>query len=103
VTYVPESDEGILDPPTGSSLRDVIVAQGLMETGIFVLLFTSDTVEPTVSTQSQSAALVDATADRLGVDRHGLKLYSPDAYLVQAALGEAVLDQLGAAPEGEQA
>ncbi len=79
-----------------SSLRDIIVGQGLLETGIFVLLFTSETLQaPAGPTEDRAVAEVDRTAAGLGIDPAQLALFSEDAYLLQAALGEALVDQFG--------
>jgi hypothetical protein len=88
-------DEAQDGPQTGpDSLRDLIVAQGMQETGIFVLLFTSETAAPSPNarpdTLTPSAELVQRKAAELGVDLERLTMFSDDAYLLQAGLGEAV-------------
>lgn len=97
--YLYDADDDVQDgPPTElEPLRELIVAQGMQETGIFVLLFTSETVAATGTAaevgRSQAVDLVEGKAGELGIDPVSLTLFSDDAYLLQAALGEA------AAPE----
>ena len=93
-----DADDEAQDGPQTEpdSLRDLIVAQGMQETGIFVLLFTSETAAASpddAATLAASAEMVQGKASELGVDLDRLELFSDDAYLLQAALGEA------AAPE----
>lgn len=91
-----DADDEAQDGPQThpDSLRDLIVAQGMQETGIFVLLFTSETTAPDADadpvTRTASAEAVHRKAAELGVDVDRLEMYSDDAYLLQAALGEAV-------------
>jgi len=95
VTDFYDADDEAQDGPQTApdSLRDLIVAQGMQETGIFVLLFTSETAagpDDVTETLAASAELVQRKATELGVDLGRLGLFSDDAYLLQAALGEAV-------------
>lgn len=99
VTYLFDADDELQDgPPTElEPLRELIVAQGLQETGIFVLLFTGETssaiAEAGDARISRQAELVQRKADELGVDMQSLELFSDEAYLLQAALGETVLPE----------
>ena len=96
MTDLYDADDEAQDGPQTEpdSLRDLIVAQGMQETGIFVLLFTSDTAAASPNgdpaTLAASAELVHRKAVELGVDLYRLEMFSDDAYLLQAALGEAV-------------
>jgi len=96
VTDFYDADDEAQDGPQTEpdSLRDLIVAQGMQETGIFVLLFTSETAaaspDDDAATLAASAEMVQRKASELGVDLDRLELFSDDAYLLQAALGEAV-------------
>jgi hypothetical protein len=99
VTYLFDADDELQDgPPTRPEpLRDLIISQGMQETGIFVLLFTSDTAALNNSDANGGDAdgtpAADAVSDKaveLGIDVTGFTLFSDDAYLLQAALGEAV-------------
>jgi len=91
VTNLYDADDELQDGPPiePEPLRDLIIAQGMQETGIFVLLFTSDTAAPNGESDEKGAAeLVSRKAAELGVDTATLTLFSDDAYLLQAALGE---------------
>jgi len=103
VTYLYDADDELQDgPPTGPEpLRDLIIAQGMQETGIFVLLFTSETASVTPGDLDAAAAgdVVRAKAADLGIDAAGLTLYSDDAYLLQAGLGEALVPEDTQQPE----
>lgn len=94
MTYVgdPDDNSGAL-PPAAESLRDLVLAQGQQETGIFVLLFTSESASGDAGHGNghESVQLVGRLADELGVDEDSLQLFSHDAYVLQAALGEASL------------
>jgi hypothetical protein len=96
VTALYDADDEAQDGPQTEpdSLRDLIVAQGMQETGIFVLLFTSDTAAAGTNGKAEtldaSVELVQRTAAELAVDLDRLEMFSDDAYLLQAALGEAV-------------
>lgn len=92
-----DADDELQDGPLTEAepLRDLIIAQGMQETGIFVLLFTTDTAAVTRestrdldSYADAAAAAVGGMAAELGVDTASLTLFSDDAYLLQAALGE---------------
>jgi hypothetical protein len=91
-----DADDEAQDGPQTEpdSLRDLIVAQGMQETGIFVLLFTSESAAPKAAADpdvlTPSAELVQRKAAELGVDLERLTMFSDDAYLLQAGLGEAV-------------
>ena len=94
MTYLFDADDELQDGPlTGPEpLRDLIISQGMQETGIFVLLFTSDTAAPNGG-DADGRPAVDAVSDKaveLGIEVTRLTLFSDDAYLLQAALGEAV-------------
>ena len=92
-----DADDELQDGPLTEPepLRDLIIAQGMQETGIFVLLFTSDTAAGTgVFTGDDGAAeTVTRKAAELGVDTAALTLFSDDAYLLQAALGETFVPE----------
>ena len=95
MTNLYDADDELQDGPPiePEPLRDLIIAQGMQETGIFVLLFTSDTAAPNGESDDESdekgaAELVSRKAAELGVDTATLTLFSDDAYLLQAALGE---------------
>ena len=96
MTALYDADDEAQDGPQTQpdSLRDLIVAQGMQETGIFVLLFTSDTAAAGTNGKAEtldaSVELVQRTAAELAVDLDRLEMFSDDAYLLQAALGEAV-------------
>ena len=94
MTYLFDADDELQDgPPTGPEpLRDLIISQGMQETGIFVLLFTSDTAagDGSDTDGTPAADAVSHKAAELGIDVAELTLFSDDAYLLQAALGEAV-------------
>jgi hypothetical protein len=95
-----DADDDLQDgPPTAPEpLRDLIIAQGMQETGIFVLLFTSDTAAASSDADGAAAAeVVSDKATELGIDLAGLTLFSDDAYLLQAALGEALAPEAAAA------
>lgn len=104
MTYLFDADDDLQDgPPTAPEpLRDLIIAQGMQETGIFVLLFTSDTAAASGSDADGTAAagVVSDKATELGIDLAGLTLFSDDAYLLQAALGEALAPEAAAAVPG---
>jgi hypothetical protein len=103
-----DADDELQDGPLTEPepLRDLIVAQGMQETGIFVLLFTSDTAaadggallddraavhdDGAAVREDGAAGLVARKAAELGIDTTRLTLFSDDAYLLQAALGEAL-------------
>jgi hypothetical protein len=76
-------------------LRDLIIAQGMQETGIFVLLFTSDTAAASGESADDDRAdeTVSSKAAELGVDTAELTLFSDEAYLLQAALGETFVPE----------
>jgi len=99
VTFLFDADDDLQDGPITElePLRELIVAQGLQETGIFVLLFSSKTMTATGDADdariSRQADLVQRKADELGVDLESVTLFSDDAYLLQAALGEAVVPE----------
>jgi hypothetical protein len=96
LTNLYDADDEAHDGPVTEpdSLRDLIIAQGMQETGIFVLLFTSETAEPGADADpesvTRSAEAVQRKADELGVDLDALTLFSDDAYLLQAGLGEVL-------------
>jgi len=78
------------------SLRELILAQSALETGIPVLLFTGASLAPADAsaappTSDAGVALVADTAAALGIDVDGLELFSGDGYLLQATLGERLL------------
>ena len=96
------------------SLRELILAQSALETGIPVLLFTGSSLAPAAAADDPrddgaavGAALVADTAAALGIDVDRLELFSGDSYLLQATLGERLLRASagdGAAPgDGEPA
>jgi hypothetical protein len=107
VTNLYDADDELQDGPLTEPepLRDLIVAQGMEETGIFVLLFTTDTAgnngSPHDDDDDDHAADADAAetvsdmATELGVDTACLTLFSDDAYLLQAALGETFVPEPG--------
>jgi hypothetical protein len=107
VTYLFDADDELQDgPPSGPEpLRDLIIAQGMQETGIFVLLFTSDTATESGTTTGSGKGVADTSAaevvrdkaTELGIDVAGLTLFSDDAYLLQAALGETLVPDEAAA------
>ena len=101
-----DADDELQDGPLTEPepLRDLIVAQGMEETGIFVLLFTSDTAagtsessgdldSTTSATDVAAVKTVSGMAAELGVDTSRLTLFSDDAYLLQAALGETFVPE----------
>lgn len=93
--FLIDPDDAKNGPPTGPEpLRDLIVAQGAQETGIFVLLFSTATAAEAVDVSeqhTQATELVERKAAELGVDLAGLALFSDEAYLLQATLGEAAV------------
>jgi len=98
VTYLFDADDDVQDgPPTElEPLRELIVAQGMQETGIFVLLFTGETAAATGDADNprvSQADVVEGKAAELGVDLDSVALFSDDAYLLQAALGESVVPE----------
>lgn len=99
MTYLFDADDDVQDgPPTElEPLRELIVAQGMQEKGIFVLLFTSETAAATGEADDprirQQADVVEGKAAELGVDLDSVALFSDDAYLLQAALGESVVPE----------
>lgn len=94
MTCLIDADDLKDGPPTDKQpLREIILAQGLQETGIFVLLFTSETAKGDGAQAGQAADLVERRASELGVDMDTLTLFSDHAYLLQATLGEAALDR----------
>jgi hypothetical protein len=100
VTYLFDADDLQDGPQTEPEpLRDLIVAQGMQETGIFVLLFTSETTAASGDSADprfrRAADLVERKAGELAVNLSSLSLFSDEAYLLQAALGEAVTPEAG--------
>jgi len=98
VTYLFDADDELQDGPVTElePLRELIVAQGMRETGIFVLLFTSATSTVTADAGapvSEQPDVVSHTAAELGVDLDSLALFSDEAYLLQAALGETCVPE----------
>ena len=99
-----DADDELQDGPLTEPepLRDLIIAQGMEETGIFVLLFTTDTAagnggsaDADDAANAEAAETVSALATELGVDTQRLTLFSDDAYLLQAALGETFVPEPG--------
>jgi hypothetical protein len=94
-----DADDALQDGPLTEPepLRDLIIAQGMQETGIFVLLFTGDTAAPDseLTRDDGAAETVSRKAEELGVDTARLTLFSDDAYLLQAGLGETFVPQPG--------
>lgn len=93
MTYLSDADDhGEGGSRAPEPLRELILAQGRQETGIFVLLFTSSSASGDAAVGDAAAAqLVERLAIELGVDLQSTHLFSPDAYALQAALGEASL------------
>ena len=97
-----DADDELQDGPLTEPepLRDLIVAQGMEETGIFVLLFTTDTAagnggaaDDDDANAADAAETVRTMAAELAVDTRSLTLFSDDAYLLQAALGETFVPE----------
>jgi len=97
VSYLFDADDELQDGPVTElePLRELIVAQGMQEAGIFVLLFTNATAaaEGAGDSAGQQPETVSRTAEELGVDLDALDLFSDDAYLLQAALGETFVPE----------
>ena len=96
MTFAIDPDDLQDGPITGPEpLRDLIVSQARLQTGIFVLLFTSETVAPIVTGADPGADhevdLVAEQASGLGIDLDELALFSDDAYLLQSTLGAVVV------------
>jgi hypothetical protein len=88
------------DVPTDadpSPLRRVILAQAFEPGGAVVLLYTSVTLDGdgdrdgAGGAPDPAASTVEATAAALQLDPVPPDLFSPDAYLLQSALGERLL------------
>ncbi len=98
-------DQDFYDPdvPTDadpSPLRRVILAQAFEPGGAVVVLFTPATLAGTGADTGQDAggeggedpaATVEATAAALELDPVLPELFTPDAYLLQSALGDRLL------------
>jgi hypothetical protein len=96
MTYATDIDGASDEESVEASLRDIIIAQGEQETGIFVLLFTPASLHASAGSKDDLAvtvAQVDDAAAELGLDPQRLTLFSEDAYLLQAALGERALPE----------
>ncbi len=80
-----------------SRLRKVILAQAFEPGGAVVVLYTSATLQdggPDGTAPEQDAGttgLVEQTATELQLDTVPPALFTPDAYLLQSALGERLL------------
>jgi hypothetical protein len=91
-------DQDFYDPdvPTDadpSPLRRVILAQAFEPGGAVVVLYTPATLAGTDEPPDGDdlAATVEATATELELDPVLPELFTPDAYLLQSALGERLL------------
>lgn len=107
MTNLYDADDELQDGPLTEpdSLRDLIIAQGMEETGIFVMLFTSTTAAGNSEAGRDDGAVetVRRKAAEVGVDLEGLTLFSDDAYLLQAALGETFVPEPGPTVPGKDA
>ncbi len=78
-----------------SPLRRVILDQAFEPGGAVVLLYTSATLDGADGSDEQSddapTRTVEATAGALELDTVPPDLFTPDAYLLQSALGERLL------------
>ena len=78
------------NPETGStSLKRMILGQAMEATAIPMVLFSSDTLADGAGPDQQPDAVTRA-AEGLGIDLADLRLFSYDAYRLQAALGEGL-------------
>ena len=96
MTHATDIDGASDGQSADASLRDIIIAQGEQETGIFVLLFAPASLHGTAAPDDDlpvAVPEVDDTAAELGLDPRRLTLFSEDAYLLQAAMGERALPE----------